>query len=159
MKMRMTTVSPVTPWPPKIWTQRSTTRHSASEQGHLRTARFKIAAFALIEQPRRMPDVQARGLEIDVVVGEHETDALVLAERFAECLPPPRVIGRDVMRPPRLAEPAHAMRQSCRDQPHLRIAKPLADFAENIRRRNAQVLELYHRMAAGKAAVHRIIWR
>src|SRR3546814_11715243 len=49
-------------------------------------ARFEIAAAALIEHPGRVPDRQARGLQIEFVVGKHEAAAPVFAERIAERL-------------------------------------------------------------------------
>ena len=48
------------------------------------------------------------------------------------------------------------MGQARRSQAHLRVAKALADFAQNIAGRHAQVLELNHTVAAGKTGVHGI---
>src|SRR6266702_1395715 len=52
----------------------------------LGAARFEIALAALVQNPGGMPDVQARGGEVHVVVGEHEAHALVLAQGLAEGL-------------------------------------------------------------------------
>ena len=44
------------------------------------------------------------------------------------------VVGGDVVRAPRRAEPAHAVRQPRRRQPHLRVAEALAELAEDVGR-------------------------
>src|SRR5437763_16700224 len=62
--------------------------------GDFRHARLMPRALALVEQPGRMPDRQSAGVQIHLVVGEHEADSLVLAERLAEGGAAARVIGR-----------------------------------------------------------------
>src|SRR5262249_3503211 len=74
-----------------------------------RHARFVAGALALIEQPSRVPDSQAAGVEVHLVVGEHETDPLMLAERLAEGGAATRIIGRNVVCATSGAEPPHAM--------------------------------------------------
>src|SRR5579864_2311910 len=76
---------------------------------HLGHARFVAAALALVEHPGGVPDDEAAGVQIHLVVGQHEADPLVLAERLPEGGAAPRVIGGDVMGAPGRAEPAHAM--------------------------------------------------
>jgi hypothetical protein len=80
----------------------------------LGAAGFKVAFLALIQQPGRVPDMQARGVQIHVVVGQHEAHALVLGQRPAEGLAPARVGQGLVVRTPGLAQPAHAVRQARR---------------------------------------------
>ena len=75
---------------------------------------------------------------------------------LAERLAPARVLGGDVVRAPGLAEPAHAVREARRREPHLRVAEALADLAEHVGGGNAHVLELDHPVAAGEAAVERV---
>ena len=78
---------------------------------HLRTARLVQCELAAVEHPRAMPDREPRDVEVHVVVGQHESDAFVLADRLAERVPAACVIDRDVVRAPRSAQPAHAVRQ------------------------------------------------
>ena len=75
---------------------------------------------------------QPAGVQVHLVVGEHEADPLVLAERLAEGGAPPRVIGGDVVGAAGRAEPAHAMRQARRGEPHLGIAEAFADPPEHL---------------------------
>jgi len=108
---------------------RSTTRQIASEQ----------MTFAMLDSCRpRWPWSRTHAVcqgdepalvDVHLVVGEHETDALVLTNWLAEGRAPPRVIGRDVVGAARGAEPAHAMRQARRREPHLRIAETFTDPA------------------------------
>src|SRR5690606_22865244 len=102
------------------------------------------------------PDVQACRLQVDVVVRQLETHALVLGEGLAEGLPGARVLEGDVMGAAGLPEPAHAVRQACRGEAYLGVAEALADLAEYVGGRNAQVLEREHTVAAHEAAVHRV---
>ena len=95
-------------------------------------------------------------MQVHVVVGEHEPDALVFTERLAEGLAAARVIERDIVGATRLSEPAHAMRQTRRRQPHLSIPKTLADFAEHVRGRNTQLVEIDDAVTARETAVHRV---
>ena len=84
-------------------------------------------------------------------------DAFVFAERLAEGLAAARVIEGDIVGAPRLSEPAHAMRQARRRQPHLGIAKALADFAEHVAwPGRAGSLNSSDAVTAGETAVHRV---
>ncbi len=127
---------------------------------HLGAARFVQRELAAVEHPRAMPDRESRDVQVHLVVGEHESDAFVLADRLAECVPAPRVVDGDIVRAPRRAEPAHAMREPRRRQSDLRVSEALADLAEDIARRNAQIVEPHDTVAARKArveAVHRAL--
>src|SRR5579864_7616961 len=53
----------------------------ADDLGH---AGFVAPALAPVQDPGGVPDDEARGMEIHLVVGEHETDPLVLAQGLAE---------------------------------------------------------------------------
>ena len=77
-------------------------------------------------------------------------------QRLAESLTLACVVRGHVMRPPRLAEPAHAVRQPRRRQTHLRVTKTLADLAEHIAGRYAQPVEMQHAVTAGETGVQRI---
>src|SRR3546814_16978520 len=70
-------------------------------------ARFEIAAAALIEHPGRLPDRQARGLQIAFVVGQHAADAHVSAVRLADRTTLSTLSTRQPLRPPALAHPTH----------------------------------------------------
>ena len=72
---------------------------------------------------------------------------------LAECVPPARIVDGDVVRAPRGAQPAHAMREPRRRQAHLRVLEALADLAEDVRRRHAHVLEPHDTVAAREARV------
>src|SRR5690606_38765847 len=88
----------------------------------LGTAGFEVAALTLVEQPRRVPDVQAGGVDIHVVVGEHEADTLVFGQGLAKCMATAGVFHRRIVGTACLAQPAHAVRQARRGQTHLRVA-------------------------------------
>jgi hypothetical protein len=51
----------------------------------------------------------------------------------------------------RLTEPAHAVGEPRRCEPHLCVSKPLADFAEDVLLRDAHVIEANHAVPAGEA--------
>ena len=85
-------------------------------------------------------------------------DALVVHQLRAEHLAAAGVSRGDVVRAPRRAQPAHAMRQPRRRQPHLGVAEALARLAQDVARRHAQIVEPHHRVAAREGlvqAVHR----
>ena len=103
-----------------------------------------------------MPDRQTAQMQIDLVVGEHEADALMFADRAAERLPPPRVFDGDRVAAARRAEPAHAMGQARRPEPHLRIAKAFADLPQDAIATHANVVEFDLGVTAGRIAVHRL---
>src|SRR5206468_7117865 len=67
---------------------------------------FVTRLLMLVEFPGRVPDGQARHVQVDLVIGQHESDPLVLAERPSEGVPPSRVVDGDRVTTPRLAEPA-----------------------------------------------------
>ena len=128
---RATIVSSVMPSPPRIWTLRSTTRQIASEQDGLGHARFVAGAMPLVEQPGGVPNDEAAGVQVHLVVGEHKAHPLVLAQRLAKGGAAAGLIGGDVVGAAGGTEPAHAMRQPRRRQPDLGIAETLADPAED----------------------------
>ena len=99
---------------------RSTTRQIASDPGN----GPKRAAV-------RGADDEPALVDVHRVVGEHEPDPTVLAQRLAEGGAPPRVIGGDVVGAACYPEPAHAMGQACRGEPHLGIAKTGADLPQH----------------------------
>ena len=78
----------------------------------------------------------------------------MLAQRLAERRAGAGVLNGDGLRPRRRAQPAHAMGEPGRRQPHLRVAKRLADFAENRRGRQSEIAEPHHSMALDVIAVH-----
>src|SRR6187551_2299488 len=98
-KMRATIVSSVTPCPPSTCTQRSTTRQVASD------TMIVARELALVEHPRAVQRHKACDVQVHLVVGKHEADAFVLADRLAECVPPASVVGGDVMCAPRGPQP------------------------------------------------------
>ena len=100
--------------------------------------------------------VSRLGADVHLVVGQHEADALVLAELAAERLAPARIVAGDVVRPPRGAQPAHAVRQPRRREPHLRVAEAFAGLAEDVGCRHAHIGEPHHAVAAGKALVETV---
>ena len=73
--------------------------------------------------------MQACGLQVHLVVREHEAHAFVRAQGFAKGLTMTGVLQRDVMRTSRLAQPAHAVRQSSRSKAHLGIAEAFVQLA------------------------------
>ena len=95
-------------------------------------------------------------MDVHLVVGEHETDPLVLADRLAEGGAPPRVIRGDVVRATRGAEPTHAMRQTRRGEPHLRVAKTLADPTQDLAFVHPQSVEPDDCMTPGHVLVERV---
>jgi hypothetical protein len=95
-------------------------------------------------------------VQLDLVVGKLEADALVLADQLAEGVAAARVVDGDVVRPARRAQPAHAVREPRRAEAHLGVAQALAELAEHRAARHAHALELDHRMAAGRHRVDRV---
>lgn len=69
-------------------------RFGAKYLGH---ACFIARLVTLVEEPRGMPDRQARHMQIDFIIGEHEPDALMLPDCFSERAATPRVFGGDGM--------------------------------------------------------------
>ena len=103
-----------------------------------------------------MPDVQSCGVQVDVVVGQHEAHAFVFGQRFAKRVAAAGVVQRHVVSPACLTEPAHAVCQACRCQSHLGITKALAHLAQHIAGGHAQVVKAQHAVATREAAVHRV---
>ena len=108
---------------------------------HLGHAGLVARVFMTIQPPSRMPNCQARKMQIYFIVGQHEPDALMFAERAAERVPPPGMFGGDGVATARRTEPAHAMGQASRPKPHLRVAKTFADLTEDSVGSNVNVLE------------------
>src|SRR5438132_10435632 len=95
-KRRATIVSSVMPSPPQdlhAAVDDAPDRLRADDLGH---ARFVGAAPALVEDPGGVPDNEKAVVDVHRVVGEHEADPLVLAQRLAKGGAAPRVIGGDV---------------------------------------------------------------
>src|SRR5690349_3905989 len=101
--------------------------------GHddFRATRFVKSELSVVEHPRTVPDGETRDMEIHVVVGDHEANPFVLADRLAERVAPARIVDGDVMRAACRAEPAHAVREAGGRQSHLRVFETLAYFAEH----------------------------
>ena len=123
---------------------------------NLAHAGFLAGFFALIEQPRGMSDGEPAMMQIHLIVGEHETDPLVLPDWFPERGAPARVIDGDIVTSPGRAEPAHAVRQPRRTQAYLGITKTLADFAKDAVVTDANVAELNLAVTTGDHAVGEI---
>src|SRR5579875_456018 len=113
-------------------------RLRADDFGH---ARFVAGALAPVEQPCGVPDDEPARMQIHLIVGKHEPDALVFAQRPAEGMAAAGVIDGDVVRPPRRAEPAHRVRQARRGEPRLGVAETLADPPQHLARRHPHALE------------------
>ena len=64
---------------------------------HLGHAGLVARFVALVEKPGSMPDRQARHMQIDFIVSEHESDALMFADRLSERMAAPRVFGSNGM--------------------------------------------------------------
>src|SRR5580704_15798868 len=95
-------------------------------------------------------------MQINLVVGKHEADALMLAERLAEGMPPPGVLDCDRVTAFGRAEPTHAMGETRGAEPHLGISKTLANLAEHAVRRHAHVIERGLGVSARRVAVNRV---
>jgi hypothetical protein len=113
-------------------------------------------AFALVQQPGAVPDRHPAGVQIHLVVGQHEADALVLAQGLTEGGAGAGVVGGDVVRAAGGAEPAHAMGETRRGEPRLGIAEPLADAAEDGGFRHPHAVEADDAVAAGHVLVERV---
>ena len=129
--MRSTTVSRVIPIDPSICRLRSTTLSERLGAEHFGHAGFVTRVLVTIQQPSRLPDCQTRQMQIDFVVGKHETDALMVADYAAERMTPSGIFGGDGVTSPRCAEPAHAMGQARRSESDLCIAETLADLPQH----------------------------
>src|ERR1700683_766388 len=62
---------------------------------HLVHAGLVARLLALTEHPGRLPDGEQEEIDLDLIVGEHEADALMLADRTAERLAMASVFERD----------------------------------------------------------------
>ena len=113
-------------------------------------------AIVSVEEPRRVPYREATEMEIDLVVGDHEADALMLADRPAERAAAPCMVDRDRMTALSGAEPSHAVREARRPQPHLRIPEALTHLSEHTVRRHAHIRERDFGMAPGGVRIDRI---
>ena len=155
-KMRSTSVSPVTPWPPSTCTQRSTTRQIASEQNTL-AIEDSVVPRAPWSSSQAVCQIDRRLMRMSISLSASMKPTPSWLTSFAPNTSRSlRVARGDVVRAPRRAEPAHAMRQPRRRQPHLRVAKALARLAENIAGRHAQIVEPHHRVAAGERLVEAV---
>src|SRR5262249_22009469 len=118
-------------------------------------ASFVARLLVTVQQPRRMPNRQTRQMQIDLIVGQHETDALVLADRATKGVAPSGVFGCDCMAAARRAEPAHAMSQTRRPEPDLGIAESLPDLAQHAVRRDVYIFERNLGVSTRRIAVDR----
>ena len=77
-------------------------------------------------------------------------------QALAEGLALRRAVERDVERPPRDPQPAHAMRQPGWRQAYLRVVEPAVHLAQDRFIGHETILEQHFRVAGGKGAVHRV---
>ena len=87
---------------------------------------FRRAERAGVEHVGAPVDHQLGLLQVDQIVGQHEADALMVDQQLAERLALAGIVGGDLLRAGRGAEPAHAVRQPRRAEAHLRILEALA---------------------------------
>ena len=78
-----------------------------------------------------MPDRETGTVQIEFIVGERKPHALVIAQARPKRRAVVRIVDRNVVRPTRRPQPAHAMREARRNQPDLRIAEPAPHFAQH----------------------------
>src|SRR5262249_17487274 len=122
----------------------------------LRHARLVPAPLTLVEDPGGVPNDEPALVDVHLVVGEHEADTLMLADRFAERGAPTGITHGNVMGAPCGAEPAHAMRQARRRQADLRIAKALTDPPQYLALVHPQSVEADDRMTTGHVLIERV---
>ncbi|MNL44512.1 hypothetical protein D3C87_1670930 [compost metagenome] len=108
---------------------------------HLGHTRLDIAPTAFVQHPGAMPNSQARAVQRHLVVRQHEADALVFTQGFAERIAGSRVVAGDIVGPAGSAQPTHAVGQPRGRQAHLRVAEALADFAQHIGGRNPHIFK------------------
>ena len=77
-----------------------------------------------------MPDMQTRGSDIHVVIGQHKAYAFVFSEYALECFALACVGGGDVMGASCLTQPAHAVRKPRGAEADLRILEAFTRIAE-----------------------------
>ena len=119
-------------------------------------AAFGAGAVAFVQQPGGVPDGEAAGADVHVVVGEHEADAFVLGEGLTEGLALGGVGEGDVLGAPGGAEPAHAVGESGRGEADLGVAEALAGFAEDVECGDLEAVEFHDGVAAGEALVEAV---
>ena len=108
-----------------------------------------------IQQPGRVPDRQTRQMQIDFIVGQHEADALVLADRAAEGVTPSGIFRCNGVAAPRRAKPAHTMGQARGTKPDLCVAETLADLPQHAIGRDVNILERDLGVSTGRVGVDR----
>jgi len=113
-------------------------------------------APAIVQQPGGVPDGQAAQADIHFVVGELEAHAFMVDQLAPKHLPLQRITRCDLMRSAGGAEPAHAVSQARGGEADLCVAEALAGLTQDVGGRNAQVVELHDRVAAGKGAVQAV---
>ena len=84
-----------------------------------------------VQLPGGVPDHEAGGVELHVAVGDHELNALVLGELFAEGLPLQGVLLGELRGPHPHPEPAHAVGQPGRIQAEFGVLEPLPHLAQD----------------------------
>jgi hypothetical protein len=115
---------------------------------HLDAARFVQPEATLVKHPGTVPDGKPGDVHIHFVVGEHESDALVLTKTSTESLAPPRIVRRHVVRPSYRAEPPHAVREAGRRKANLRVLETFPHLSEHVGRGYLQIVEAHDSVAA-----------
>src|SRR5438309_998271 len=72
---------------------------------HLRHGGLEGARGAAVEDSSAPVDHQLRLLQLDLIIGQHETDALMINEQLPEGLASDSVRGRDLLSAPARSEP------------------------------------------------------
>ena len=131
------------------------TRFTASATKTLQIDDSWRISLPLLVLPRRFHDHQPRGVQVDLGVGDHPLNRLMLGELLAERIALFRARDGDLERALRDAEPAHAVREPRGREADLRHAEAVADFAEDRGVGNADVRVFDLAMSAEAVAAHR----
>ena len=91
---------------------------------------------------------QTTGVDIHGGLAEPVLDALVLVQTTAEGLALGNIGGRDLQRPLRHAEPAHAVRETCRAETDLRHLETVANTEQTVLVGDLEAVEAQFAMSA-----------
>ena len=112
------------------------------------------ARCALVQGGAGTLDGLTRDVDIDLVVGEHEADALVLTDTCAKGASPSGMMAGDIVAALRRAEPAHAVGEAGWGQAYLGIAETLAWLPEHLALVDPDVVQFDQAVSAGAVMRH-----
>ncbi len=94
---------------------------------------------SLVRSPRGHQHQPARALQLDVAVGDHRLDHLVLADRLAECPALARVVDRHLQQPLSRADRLRGDHVASTADPLHGQLEAVADLTQHVAMRNTHI--------------------